>query len=110
MKSLAFNELNKASQMLRRIEGQDLQLSAVKGLVETIVEHSANAIAFIYVEDFSSPREGLLKAMEYMPQSMWEEVFKVILMLEELPENKELLLYIAREAVEIASSIVLHNI
>ena len=75
------------------------------------IERSAHAIALLFIDSYVDVREGILTAMLYMPQRFWVEglrVLEIIRMANDSDVN--VLIDLAREAVEIATGIVMYEL
>ncbi len=77
------------------------------------VRHAVMAVAYAYLEELEceNPREAILRAMEAMPPRLWAEALRLLEILRSVSSRLTgPSIDLAREAVEIASGIVLSRI
>jgi len=106
----SINELKIAGEALSNAEASfssgDYQVAREMSI--GAIEHSAYAIASVFINVSGDPRESILSAMIYMPQKLWIEGLRVLEILRIAKDcNVPTLIDLAREAVEIATGIVM---
>ncbi|MCD6510634.1 MAG: hypothetical protein J7L11_09655 [Thermoprotei archaeon] len=106
----AIDELQLAGRLLTRAEeeldeGNELN---VKSLSRNIIGHAASAVIVSYLGEDAELFEGLIQVMEHVSQRLWIEVLRLLEILRQVDEEDTFtLINMAREAIEIASSLVL---
>jgi len=111
----SINELRQAGSLLAEAEQglEEKNYLITRNSSRNAIRHAALAVALTYVEsdEISSVREGILLAMERMPSKLWIEALRLLEILRSLnEEDVHILVDLAREAVEIASAIVITEI
>ena|GEM_PF-1569252 len=102
---LAGTSLAKAEQS---IEVDDEVLA--KDASRRAIRHAAKAVALTYIDESNivDLRSSILMAMEHMPPKLWAEALRLLEIIRSLDEeNVQILVDLAREAVEVAVGIVL---
>ncbi len=102
---LAGSSLAKAEQ---GIETDDEHL--VKDASRKAIKHAAKAVALTYMDESEivDLRSSILMAMEHMPPKLWAEALRLLEIVRSIDEeNVQVLIDLAREAVEVAVGIVL---
>lgn len=102
-------EMEAASRMLSQAEESiELDPPGSKNYSSSAVLHASRAVLALYSAEHDAIREGILSVILDMPPRMWGEVLRLLEILSYIEEVEPTeALDMAREAVEIAISIVL---
>ncbi len=109
MLSVAVEKLRDAAEALCTLEASSGgTLEETKALSKRAITCAAYAVSLAFVDEAKGAREGILEAMPKAPRYMWADMLRLLEILRQIERaEKQKLVELAREAVEIATGIVL---